>query len=83
MSDFDQGDVLFIHDIRRRARVVEEILYPTMDDFELNIVVGKGPGTRSIKARGQVVYAGWANTRSGLLSSPLHNRFGQHYHLDF
>jgi hypothetical protein len=49
VSNLDQGDVLFIDDIHRLARVVEEILYPAMDDFELNIVVGKGPGARSMK----------------------------------
>jgi len=49
VNDLDEGDVLFIDEIHRLARVVEEILYPAMEDFELNIVVGKGPGARTMK----------------------------------
>jgi len=83
VSDLDQGDVLFIDKIHRLARVVEEILYPAMEDFELNIVVGKGPGARSMKLAVKPFTMVGATTRSGLLSSPLRDRFGQHYHLDF
>jgi Holliday junction DNA helicase RuvB len=83
VSDLDQGDVLFIDEIHRLARVVEEILYPAMEDFELNIVVGKGPGARSMKLAVKPFTMVGATTRSGLLSSPLRDRFGQHYHLDF
>ena len=83
VSDLNQGDVLFIDEIHRLARVVEEILYPAMEDFELNIVVGKGPGARTMKLAVKPFTMVGATTRSGLLSSPLRDRFGQHYHLDF
>lgn len=83
VNDLDQGDVLFIDEIHRLARVVEEILYPAMEDFELNIVVGKGPGARTMKLAVKPFTMVGATTRSGLLSSPLRDRFGQHYHLDF
>jgi Holliday junction DNA helicase RuvB len=83
VNDLDQGDVLFIDEIHRLARPVEEILYPAMEDFELNIVVGKGPGARTMKLAVKPFTMVGATTRSGLLSSPLRDRFGQHYHLDF
>jgi holliday junction DNA helicase RuvB len=63
--------------------VVEEILYPAMEDFELNIVVGSGLGARTMKLSVKPFTMIGATTRSGLLSSPLRDRFGQHYHLDF
>ncbi|MBV8774186.1 MAG: Holliday junction branch migration DNA helicase RuvB [Deltaproteobacteria bacterium] len=83
VNDLDKGDVLFIDEIHRLARPVEEILYPAMEDFELNIVVGKGPGARTMKLAVKPFTMVGATTRSGLLSSPLRDRFGQHYHLDF
>ena len=83
VNDLQKGDVLFIDEIHRLARAVEEILYPAMEDFELNIVVGKGPGARTMKLAVKPFTMVGATTRSGLLSSPLRDRFGQHYHLDF
>src|SRR3989475_10998246 len=83
VSDLGQDDVWFIDEIDRLARVVEEILYPAMEDFELNVVVGKGPGARSMKLAVKPFTLIGVITRSGLLSSPLRDRFGQHYHLDF
>ncbi len=83
VNDLDEGDVLFIDEIHRLARQVEEVLYPAMEDFELNIVVGKGPGARSMRLAVKPFTLVGATTRSGLLSSPLRDRFGQHYHLDF
>ncbi|HUN57646.1 MAG TPA: Holliday junction branch migration DNA helicase RuvB [Candidatus Binataceae bacterium] len=83
VADLDQGDVLFVDEIHRLARPVEEILYPAMEDFELNIVVGKGPGARSMRLAVKPFTMVGATTRSGLLSSPLRDRFGQHFHLDF
>jgi holliday junction DNA helicase RuvB len=83
VSDLAQGDVLFIDEIHRLARVVEEILYPAMEDFELNLVVGKGAGARTMKLAVKPFTLVGATTRSGLLSAPLRDRFGQHYHLDF
>jgi holliday junction DNA helicase RuvB len=83
VADLDQGDVLFVDEIHRLARPVEEILYPAMEDFELNIVVGKGPGARSMRLAVKPFTMVGATTRSGLLSAPLRDRFGQHFHLDF
>jgi holliday junction DNA helicase RuvB len=75
--------VLFIDEIHRLARPVEEILYPAMEDYELNIVVGKGAGARSMKLAVKPFTLVGATTRSGLLSAPMRDRFGQHCHLDF
>ena len=83
VSDLDEGDVLFIDEIHRLARPVEEVLYPAMEDFELNIVVGKGTGARTMPLAVKPFTLVGATTRSGLLSSPLRDRFGQHFHLDF
>jgi SpoVK/Ycf46/Vps4 family AAA+-type ATPase len=67
VSDLAPGDVLFIDEIHRLARVVEEILYPAMEDFELNLVVGKGPGARTMKLAVKPFTLVGATTRSGLL----------------
>jgi holliday junction DNA helicase RuvB len=83
IANLEKGDVLFIDEIHRLARVVEEILYPAMEDFELNIVVGKGPGAHLMPLAVKPFTLVGATTRSGLLSSPLRDRFGQHLHLDF
>jgi Holliday junction DNA helicase RuvB len=81
--DLDKGDVLFIDEIHRLARPVEEVLYPAMEDFQLNIVVGKGPGARAMPLAIKPFTLIGATTRSGMLSSPLRDRFGQHFHLEF
>ena len=83
VADLEKGDVLFIDEIHRLARVVEEILYPAMEDYELNIVVGKGPVARTMKLAVKPFTLVGATTRSGLLSHPLRDRFGQHFHLEF
>ena len=83
VADLEKGDVLFIDEIHRLARVVEEILYPAMEDYELNIVVGKGPAARTMKLAVKPFTLVGATTRSGLLSHPLRDRFGQHFHLEF
>ncbi|MGH7949585.1 MAG: Holliday junction branch migration DNA helicase RuvB [Candidatus Binataceae bacterium] len=83
VADLAEGDVLFIDEIHRLQRAVEEILYPAMEDFELNLVVGKGIGARTMKLAVKPFTLVGATTRSGLLSSPLRDRFGQHFHLDF
>jgi Holliday junction DNA helicase RuvB len=83
VSGLDEGDVLFIDEIHRLARAVEEVLYPAMEDFELNIVVGKGMGARTMPLAVKPFTLVGATTRSGLLSAPLRDRFGQHFHLDF
>jgi Holliday junction DNA helicase RuvB len=83
VNDLEHGDVLFIDEIHRLPRAVEEILYPAMEDFELNIVVGKGPSARSMRLAIKPFTMIGATTRSGLLSSPLRDRFGQAFHLEF
>ena len=83
VSGLDEGDVLFIDEIHRLARPVEEVLYPAMEDFELNIVVGKGMGARTMPLAVKPFTLVGATTRSGLLSAPLRDRIGQHFHLDF
>jgi Holliday junction DNA helicase RuvB len=83
VSGLDEGDVLFIDEIHRLARPVEEVLYPAMEDFELNIVVGKGMGARTMPLAVKPFTLVGATTRSGLLSAPLRDRFGQHFHLAF
>jgi Holliday junction DNA helicase RuvB len=83
VSGLDEGDVLFIDEIHRLARPVEEVLYPAMEDFKLNIVVGKGMGARTMPLAVKPFTLVGATTRSGLLSAPLRDRFGQHFHLDF
>jgi Holliday junction DNA helicase RuvB len=76
-------DVLFIDEIHRLPRVVEEVLYPAMEDFELDIIIGQGPATRSIKIPLRPFTLIGATTRSGMLTSPLRDRFGIGHRLDF
>src|SRR5581483_6178641 len=83
VSGLEEHDVLFIDEIHRLARPVEEVLYPAMEDFELNIVVGKGMGARTMPLAVKPFTLVGATTRAGLLSSPLRDRFGQHFHLEF
>ncbi len=83
LSKLDEGDVLFIDEIHRLPRVVEEILYPAMEDFHLDIIVGKGPAASTIRlpvARFTLV---GATTRTGLITGPLRDRFGLTARLDF
>jgi Holliday junction DNA helicase RuvB len=75
--------VFFIDEIHRLSRVVEEVLYPAMEDFELDIVIGQGPAARSIKIPLKPFTLIGATTRSGLLTSPLRDRFGIVHRLDF
>jgi Holliday junction DNA helicase RuvB len=75
--------VLFIDEIHRMAPAIEEILYPAMEDYELDIVVGQGPGARSVKVPLQKFTLIGATTRTGLLTSPLRARFGIVHRLDF
>ncbi len=77
------GDVLFIDEIHRLPRVVEEVLYPAMEDFELDIVLGKGPAARSIRLELPAFTLIGATTRVGLITGPLRDRFGMEARLDF
>ena len=83
VNNLEEHDVLFIDEIHRLQRVVEERLYSAMEDFEFHIVMGEGMGARTMKLSVKPFTLVGATTRSGLLSSPLRDRFGQHYHLDF
>lgn len=76
LSSLSKGDVLFIDEIHRMNRVVEEILYPAMEDFQIDIVVGQGPSARSVKLDLEPFTLVGATTRTGLLSAPLRDRFG-------
>jgi Holliday junction DNA helicase RuvB len=83
LTDLQQHEVLFIDEIHRMAPAIEEILYPAMEDYELDIVVGQGPGARSVKVPLQKFTLIGATTRAGLLTSPLRARFGIVHRLDF
>ena len=83
LSNLDPGDVLFIDEIHRLSPVVEEILYPAMEDFQLDILIGEGPAARSLKLELQPFTLVGATTRAGLLTSPLRDRFGIVQRLEF
>ena len=83
LTNLKQGDVLFIDEIHRLSRVVEEVLYPALEDFALDIIMGKGPGARSIRLSLPRFTLIGATTRFAMLSSPLRDRFGVVYRLDF
>jgi Holliday junction DNA helicase RuvB len=83
LTNLQPHDVLFIDEIHRLNRVVEEILYPAMEDFQLDIIIGQGPGARSIKLDLPRFTLVGATTRTGLLTSPLRDRFGVIDRLNF
>lgn len=83
LTNLQSGDVLFIDEIHRLNTSVEEILYPAMEDFQLDIIIGQGPAARSIKIDLPPFTLIGATTRAGLLSSPLRDRFGVHSRLEF
>jgi Holliday junction DNA helicase RuvB len=83
LTNLEAHDVLFIDEIHRLSHVVEEILYPAMEDFQLDIIIGQGPSARSIKLDLPRFTLVGATTRAGLLSSPLRDRFGVISRLEF
>lgn len=83
LTNLDAGDVLFIDEIHRLSPVVEEVLYPAMEDGKLDIIIGDGPAAKSIKLELQRFTLVGATTRAGLLTSPLRDRFGIVQRLDF
>lgn len=83
LTNLDAGDVLFIDEIHRLNRVVEEFLYPAMEDFQLDLVVGQGPSARTVKLSLKRFTLVGATTRTGLLTSPLRDRFGATFRLEF
>ncbi|MFN7947872.1 MAG: Holliday junction branch migration DNA helicase RuvB [Blastocatellia bacterium] len=83
LTNLEQGDVLFIDEIHRLHPAIEEILYPAMEDFELDLVIGQGPSARSVKLDLPHFTLVGATTRAGLITAPLRGRFGINFHLDF
>ncbi len=83
MTNLRSHDILFIDEIHRLNRAVEEILYPALEDFALDIIIGKGPGARSLRLNLPSFTLIGATTRFALLSPPLRDRFGAVYRLDF
>ncbi|MFQ6016149.1 MAG: Holliday junction branch migration DNA helicase RuvB [Anaerolineae bacterium] len=83
LTNLNKGDVLFIDEVHRLGRVVEEVLYPAMEEFALDIVIGKGPSARSIRLSLPHFTIIGATTRIALMTSPLRDRFGVVYRLDF
>lgn len=83
LTNLEERDVLFIDEIHRLNRVVEEVLYPAMEDFILDIVIGKGPAARSIRLELPRFTLIGATTRTGLLTGPLRDRFGMAFRLDY
>jgi len=83
LTDLQAHEVLFIDEIHRMAPAIEEILYPAMEDYELDVMIGQGPGARSMKVGLQKFTLVGATTRAGLLTSPLRARFGIVHRLDF
>lgn len=83
LTNLEEGDVLFVDEIHRLGAVVEEVLYPAMEDYQLDIMIGEGPAARSIKLDLPPFTLVGATTRAGLLTSPLRDRFGIVQRLEF
>jgi len=83
LTNLEKGDVLFIDEIHRLSKAVEEFLYPAMESFQIDFIVDKGPYAKTIKFNLKPFTLIGATTRSGLLASPLRDRFGIFHHLDF
>ncbi len=83
LTSLDEGDVLFIDEIHRLSPVVEEYLYSAMEDYQIDIMIDKGPGARSVQLKLSPFTLIGATTRSGLLTSPLRARFGIKFHLEY
>lgn len=83
LTNLSEGDILFIDEAHRLNKLIEEVLYPAMEDFRLDIVIGKGPSARTLQLDLPKFTLIAATTRPGLLSSPLRSRFGASFRLDF
>ena len=83
LTNLEHGDILFIDEIHRLSKVVEEFLYPAMENFKIDFIVDKGPYARTINFHLKPFTLIGATTRSGLLASPMRDRFGIFHHLDF
>ena len=83
LNNLQEGDLLFVDEIHRLNRQVEEVLYPAMEDFSIDIVIGKGAAARSIRLNLPKFTMVGATTRAGMLTAPLRDRFGVVHHLEF
>lgn len=83
LTNLEEGDILFIDEIHRLNKTIEEILYPAMEDYALDIIIGKGPSARTLRIDLPKITIIGATTKMSLLSAPLRDRFGLIYHLDF
>ena len=83
LTNLEEGDTLFIDEVHRLSKVVEEFLYPAMESFKIDFIIDKGPYARTIKFNLKPFTLVGATTRAGLLTAPLRGRFGMSYHLDF
>src|SRR5918993_815487 len=83
LTNLQEGDVLFIDEIHRMSPAIEEVLYPAMEDFQLDIMIGQGPSAKSIKLELPKFTLVGATTRPGLITAPLRGRFGIVFHLSF
>jgi len=83
LTNLRAGDVLFIDEVHRLARPVEEVLYPAMEDFQLDLIIGKGPSARSLRLKISRFTLIGATTRYAMMSAPLRDRFGAVYRLDY
>ncbi len=83
LTNLEEGDILFIDEIHRLSPAIEEILYPAMEDFRLDIIIGSGPAAQTIKLDLPKFTLIGATTRAGMISSPLRDRFGMHFRMQF
>lgn len=83
LTNLEEGDILFIDEIHRLSPAIEEILYPAMEDFRLDIIIGSGPAAQTIKLDLPRFTLIGATTRAGMISAPLRDRFGMHFRLNF
>jgi len=83
LTNIEEGDILFIDEIHRMTPAIEEILYPAMEDFRLDIIIGSGPAAQTVKIDLPRFTLIGATTRAGMLSSPLRERFGMHFRMQF
>ncbi len=83
LTNLEEGDILFIDEIHRLSPAIEEILYPAMEDFRLDIIIGSGPAAQTIKIDLPKFTLIGATTRAGMIGSPLRDRFGMHFRLQF
>ncbi|MDR1912820.1 MAG: Holliday junction branch migration DNA helicase RuvB [Helicobacteraceae bacterium] len=83
LTNLNEGDILFIDEIHRMSHTIEEVLYPAMEDFRLDIIIGSGPAAQTVKIDLQRFTLIGATTRAGMIGNPLRDRFGAHFRMQF